>query len=139
MIVAVPGRIFWGWLGSGYVPPRMLMAWLALGMAAATAALGFIDASWPVSLTAAVSITLSATVMSWHGVVLSEAVRLAPAGMPGAATGGVLSFGQVGALLLPLVYAALLGLTGNHGIGFLVCGLPALAVGVMLLRRKVVG
>lgn len=139
MIVAVPGRIFWGWLGSGYVAPRMLMAWLALGMAAATAALGFIDASWPVSLTAAVSITLSATVMSWHGVVLSEAVRLAPAGMPGAATGGVLSFGQVGALLLPLVYAALLGLTGNHGIGFLVCGLPALAVGVMLLRRKVVG
>jgi nitrate/nitrite transporter NarK len=73
--------------------------------------------------------------MSWHGVVLSECVRLAPPGMPGAATGGVLSFGQVGGLLLPLVYALILGMSGNPGIGFLVCGLPGLVVGVMLLRR----
>lgn len=135
MVVGVPGRIFWGWLGTGRVAPHALLAWLALGMAAGTAALGFIDPAWPVLLTGAVAIALSATVMSWHGVVLSEAVRLAPTGAPGAATGGVLSFGQVGALLLPLVYAGLLWMTGNHGIGFLVCGLPALVVGVVLLRR----
>ena len=135
MIVAVPGRIFWGWLGSGYVAPRLLMAWLAIGMAAGAAALGMIGADWPVWLTGTVAVALSATVMSWHGVVLSECVRLAPPGMPGAATGGVLSFGQLGGLILPLVYALTLWLTGNHGIGFLLCGLPGLAVGVMLLRR----
>ncbi len=134
MFVAVPGRIFWGWLAGGHVAPRVLIAGLALGMAAGSAALGLIAADWPVWLTAAVAVALSATVMSWHGVVLSECVRLAPPGMPGAATGGVLSFGQVGGLLLPLVYAVMLGTTGNAGIGFLVCGLPGLVVGLMLLR-----
>ncbi len=135
MVVAVPGRIFWGWLAGAHVSPRVLMAGLALGMAAGAAALGMIGADWPVWLTAVVAVALSATVMSWHGVVLSECVRLAPPGMPGAATGGVLSFGQVGGLLLPLVYALILGMSGNPGIGFLVCGLPGLVVGVMLLRK----
>lgn len=135
MVVAVPGRIFWGWLAGAHVAPRVLMAGLSLGMAAGAAALGMIGAEWPVWLTAAVAVALSATVMSWHGVVLSECVRLAPPGMPGAATGGVLSFGQLGGLLLPLVYALCLRLSGDPGIGFLVCGLPGLLVGVMLLRK----
>ena len=135
MIVAVPGRIFWGWICGRYVSPRLLMAWLAIGMAAGAAALGMIGVAWPVWLTALVAIMLSATVMSWHGVVLSECVRLAPPGNPGAATGGVLSFGQLGGLLLPLVYALIWSVTGNVGIGFLVCGLPGLVVGGMLLRR----
>jgi hypothetical protein len=135
MVVAIPGRIFWGWVAGGLVAPRLLMAWLAIGMAAGAAALGMIGADWPVWLTAVVAVALSATVMSWHGVVLSECVRLAPPGNPGAATGGVLSFGQLGGLILPLVYAGMLSATGNTGIGFLVCGLPGLVVGVMLLRR----
>ena len=46
----------------------------------------------------------------------------------------MLSFGQMGGLLLPLVYAGVLVLTGNHGVGFAVCGLPALVVGLALLR-----
>jgi hypothetical protein len=50
-------------------------------------------------------------------------------------TGGVLSFGQVGALALPLLYSGLLELTGSYGVGFVVCGLPALVVGVQLLRK----
>jgi hypothetical protein len=136
MVIAVPGRIFWGWVASGHVAPRLLMAWLAIGMAAGGAALGMIGADWPVWLTGAVAVALSATVMSWHGVVLSECVRLAPAGNPGSVTGGVLSFGQLGGLILPLVYAGMLGSTGNSGIGFLVCGLPGLMVGVMLLARR---
>lgn len=134
MLVAVPGRILWGWLGSTIVSPRAIMAGLALGMAGSTLAMGFFGPAWPVVLTGFVAICLSMTVMSWHGVMLAEAARLAPPGQRGAATGGMLSFGQVGALLLPLVYAALLWATGSHGLGFAVCGLPALIVGVALLR-----
>ncbi len=135
MVVAIPGRIFWGWVAGAWVAPRVLMAGLAIGMAAGAAALGLIGAHWPVWLTAAVSVALSATEMSWHGVVLSECVRQAPPGNPGAATGGVLSFGQLGGLILPLVFAGMLSATGLAGIGFLVCGLPGLVVGVMLLRK----
>lgn len=134
MIIAVPGRIFWGWLGSGRVDPSVVMCWLALGMAGGTAMMGLLGPSWPLVLIGLVATALSATVMSWHGVLLSEAARLAPAGQRGAATGGVLSFGQLGGLLLPLLYSGLLVLTGSHGAGFAACGLPALVVGIALLR-----
>lgn len=134
MVIAVPGRIFWGWLGSGRVEPAMVMCWLALGMAGGTAAMALLGADWPLVLVGVVATTLSATVMSWHGVLLAEAARLAPPGQRGAATGGVLSFGQLGGLLLPLIYSAVLVATGSYGFGFTVCGLPALVVGIVLLR-----
>ena len=67
---------------------------------------------------------------------LARGARAAPEDMRGGATGGVLSFGQVGALALPLLYSGLLDLTGSYGIGFIVCGVPALLVGVQLLRQR---
>jgi MFS family permease len=134
MLVAVPGRVLWGWLGSGHVAPRVVMGGLALGMAASSALTGLYGPLWPVLLVGLVASGLSATAMSWHGVLLAETARLAPEGSRGAATGGVLSFGQVGALVLPLAYALLLGVTGSHGVGFMACAVPALLVGVVLLR-----
>jgi len=79
---------------------------------------------------------LSATALSWHGILLAETARAAPEGMRGSVTGGVLSFGQVGALALPVMYSGLLNLTGSYGIGFMVCSVPALLVAVRLLRRR---
>jgi len=133
--VAVPGRIVWGWLGSGHISPRLIMAGLAIGMAASVALLGLCSAGWPTLLVGLIAGVLSATALSWHGIVLAETARAAPEGMRGAVTGGVLSFGQVGALAEPLMYSALLGLTGSYGLGFVVCGIPALLVGVILLRQ----
>jgi MFS family permease len=139
MFVAMPCRILWGWLGSGLVAPRLMMAGLALGMAVTTGLLGAFGEHWPIWVVTLAAMVLSATAMSWHGVLLAETARLAPANMHGAATGGVLSFGQVGAFLLPLAYSACLSLTGSQGLGFAVCGLPALVVGVLLLRPAVAG
>ena len=133
--LAVPGRIVWGWLGSGHVSPRLIMAGLSLGMAGSVAVFGFCSAGWPPLLVGLVAGVISATALSWHGIVLAETARAAPEGMRGAVTGGVLSFGQVGALSEPLLYSALLGLTGSYGLGFIVCGIPALLVGVTMLRQ----
>ena len=133
--VAVPGRIVWGWLGSTHVSPRVMMAALALGMAGSVALLALCRAGWPVLLVGLIACALSATALSWHGILLAETARAAPEGMRGGVTGGVLSFGQVGALALPLLYSGLLDLTGSYGIGFIMCGVPALLVGVQLLRR----
>ena len=134
--IAVPGRIVWGWLGSGYISPRLIMAGLALGMAGSVGLLGVSSDGWPTLLVGLVAGVISATALSWHGVLLAETARAAPEGMRGAVTGGVLSFGQVGALAGPLMYSALLGLTGSYGLGFIVCGIPALLVGVNLLRQS---
>jgi MFS family permease len=134
--VAVPGRILWGWLGSSYVRPQMMMAGLALGMGISVTLLALCGPAWPVLLVGLIACVVSATALSWHGILLAETARAAPEGMRGGVTGGVLSFGQIGALGLPLVYSGLLDVTGSYGIGFIVCGVPALVVGVMLLRPR---
>jgi len=134
--VAVPGRILWGWIGSSFVSPRVMMAGLALGMAGSAVLLAFCSAGWPTLLVGLVACALSATALSWHGILLAETARAAPEDMRGAVTGGVLSFGQVGGLTLPLIYSGFLDQTGSYGIGFIVCGIPALLVGILLLRRS---
>ena len=133
--IAIPCRVLWSWLGSFHLSARLMMAWLALGMAAAALAMAFFTDAWPIVAIEAAAWVLSATALSWHGILLSEAARLAPQGMVGSATGGVLSFGQAGSLVCPLVYAGLLQWTGSYGLGFAVCGIPALFVGLNLLWR----
>jgi len=134
--VAVPGRILWGWLGSTRVSPRFMLACLAFGMAASAVVMGFYTAGWPVLLVGLVACVLSATALSWHGVLLAETARAAPEDMRGGVTGGVLSFGQLGSLLMPLMYAATLDGTGSYGLGFVICGLPAVITGIQLLRKN---
>jgi Major Facilitator Superfamily len=132
--IAVPCRILWGWLGSFHVAPRVVMAGLALGMAGTVAVTGSLAAIWPMVGMGLVGGMLSATAMSWHGILLSETARLAPAGSAGAVTGGVLSFGQIGAFLGPSAFSLLLGVTGGYSAGCALCAIPALWVGLSLLR-----
>jgi len=134
--VAVPCRIMWGWVGSFHVSPRLVMAGLALGMAGSVALTGLFSAAWPILAIGLVGAVLSATAMSWHGILLSETARLAPAGSAGAVTGGVLSFGQIGALLGPFAFSLVLGLTGGYGAGWALCTIPALWLGINLLRQR---
>ena len=135
--VAVPGRVLWGWLGSFHVAPRVVMAGLALGMAGSVAASATFSAAWPIGAVGLVGAVLSATAVSWHGILLSEAARLAPVGGIGAVTGGVLSFGQIGAFVGPFVFSLLLTLTGGYSAGWAVCAIPALWAGIGLLRPTI--
>ena len=131
--VAIPGRIFWGWLSSRYISPRAMLGFLAILMFLAVSGVALFSpiwADWQVTL---VAIVVSASVFSWHGVTLAEAARLAPASMRGAVTGGVLSFGQCGGLVLPLLYSLVLGVTESYKLGFFICALPAFFVGLLLL------
>jgi MFS family permease len=134
--VAVPCRILWGWLGSFHVTPRLVMAGLALGMAGSVSIVALFTGSWPAAVIGLVGGVLSATAMSWHGILLSETARLAPPGSAGAVTGGVLSFGQIGAFLGPSAFSLLLTLTGSYGFGWALCAVPALWVGISLLRPR---
>lgn len=134
--IAIPCRILWGWVGSFYVAPHMVMSGLAFGMAVSVALTGAFSATWPAVAIGAVTGALSATAMSWHGILLSESARLAPAGRAGTVTGGVLSFGQMGAFVCPSVFSLLLWLTGGYAAGWVVCAVPAVWVGANLLRKS---
>ena len=137
--LAIPCRILWGWVGSFYIAPRVVMSWLAFGMAASVAVTGAFTPAWSALAIGVVTGALSATAMSWHGILLSESARLAPPGRAGAVTGGVLSFGQMGAFLCPSVFSLLLRITGGYAIGWAVCAIPAVLVGIDLLRRREAG
>jgi MFS family permease len=134
--IAVPGRIIWGLLGSGYIQPRIVMAVLAFGMGASMIALSLYREGWPTILVGTIAAIISATALSWHGVLLAETANAAPEGQRGAVTGGVLSFGQLGALTAPTVFSILLGLSDSYSLGFIVCTIPALLVGYALLRQR---
>jgi MFS family permease len=135
-LLAVPGRIGWGWFAGVKEMPERVLGLLAGGMAASGIVLG-IAGSWAATaLILAGAIAMAGTALSWHGVLLAEAARLAPEGMRGAATGGVLSCGQVGGLVMPLAFALLLGVSGSYGLGFALCALPGFAVMVLMLRGE---
>ena len=136
VVIAVPGRIVWGLLGSGYIRPRIMMAALALGMVISMVLLGLSSEGWPTVVIGIIATVISATALSWHGVLLAEAARAAPEGSRGGVTGGVLSFGQIGALTAPSIFALLLGISNSYGLGFIVCSIPALLVGIALLRQR---
>ena len=130
--VAIPGRIFWGWLSSLFVQPKAMLGILALLMFLAVGITSLFDSTWLKWQVTFVAVLVSISVFSWHGVTLAEAAKLAPSKMRGTVTGGVLSFGQFGGLVLPLFYSAILGLTGSYQLGFLACSIPALLIGITL-------
>ena len=130
--VAIPGRIFWGWLSSRFIQPKAMLAILALLMFLAVGMTSLIDFTWSNWRVTFVAVVVSISLFSWHGVTLAQAAKLAPSSMRGTVTGGVLSFGQFGGLVLPLLYSLILTLTGSYQLGFLCCSMPALIVGIIL-------
>ena len=133
--LAIPARILWGWVGSTLIQPRQLLAFLALVMAISTMLMGAFDRHWSHVAVLTVNCAISLSVLSWHGVLLSEAARLAPAGEAGRITGGILAFGALGQIVFP----ALFGLgywTGGYGMAFTMISIPAALVAVTFLLWK---
>lgn len=138
MTIAIPARIVWGWVASGLLPAKMLLAGFGLSMFVAVAAMGLMSAAWPMAGVVAVVLACSATAVSWHGVLLAETARLAPEGQVGSMTGGVLAFGNLGQILLPSAFSALVVISESYLLAFTLCGLPAAIAGIWLLggRRR---
>lgn len=133
-LVAIPARIFWGWLGS-LVHAGTLLAWFGLGMFAAGVGLALLPAEPPVALAVAAGVLASATALSWHGVLLAEVARLSPPGQVGAMTGGVLSFAGLGQVVLPASFGALVAADVPYAAAWPLITLPALVASVLLRRR----
>jgi MFS family permease len=134
-LVAVFSRVFWGSLGN-VVGSQRLLGLLGIAMAVVATILGFITPEWPFWLVAVVALTLASTAVSWQGVMLSEVARLAPPGMVGAMTGGVISFGSATAIAYPLIITLLLNATGSYTLCFALSAAPPFVVALILLRSS---
>ncbi len=134
--VAIFTRILWGTMAGRFATPRQVLAGLGMAMAAAAVGVGLFAPSWPIVTIGIIAVLYTATAFSWHGVLLAEVARLAPPGRVGATTGGLLVFIMTSSTLYPLALGAIVGATGSYGIGYMVAAVPALVVGIRLLRRR---
>ena len=75
------------------------------------------------------------TALGWHGILLAEVARLAPPGQIGGVTGGVLAFTSIAMMTYPALYGSILAITASYSIGFMVCSVPAIASGLIFLRK----
>ena len=131
-LIAAPGRIFWGWISSVWVSPKALLIGLAIAMACGCASMGFYTDEWSYLAIMTPMLIVSATALSWHGVLLSETARLAPDGEFGAITGGVLAFGTAGQIVFPLLFGLGYWIAGYQG-AFVTVSIPALCTAAILL------
>lgn len=131
--VAIFARIFWGWFAGRLNIERPTLAALGIAMTIACALMAAIEVGWTTTVILAIGMMISATALSWHGVLLSEIARRSPAGQVGQFTGGVLCFGNAAMMAYPAVYGLLLTVGFGYGTGFMLAGIPALIAGGMFL------
>lgn len=125
-LVAIAGRIFWGWLAGRHARPRALLAFLSVAMAASAAAIGLATPAWGVAGLGAAALAFGATGVSWNGVHLAEVARNAPPGQVAVVMGGVISCCFLGLILLPALFGAVFVAAGLSGVGFAAIAAPCL-------------
>ena len=133
--MAVIARIFWGYLASTVSTARTILGGIGIFGALAAILVSLFDGNWGYSFILMVAVLYNVTALSWHGILLAEVARLAPSDRIGGVTGGVLSFTSIAMMSYPALYGALLAITGSYSIGFFVCSVPAIASGLIFLRR----
>lgn len=126
-LVAIAGRVFWGWLAGGRANPRKLLAWLSVAMFLAVTAIGMATPAWGLWGLAAAAVAFGATGVAWNGVHLAEVARHAPAGEVAVVMGGVISCCFLGLIALPALFGAVFVAAGLSGIGFIAIAIPSLA------------
>jgi hypothetical protein len=132
-LVAIPARIFWGWIG-GLVRADVVLAWFGAGMFLACFALAMLPVGAPTWMAIAAAVAASATALSWHGVLLAEIARLSPHGQVGAMTGGVLSFAGLGQMALPGLFGAAVAAGLPFSAAWPLVAAPALVVAALARR-----
>ena len=130
--MGIVGRPFWGVVADRLQAPRQLLAGLGIAMGFCGLAAALFRPDSPVTVVVVLCAVYGASAVGWNGVFLAEVARTAPPGEVGVVTGGVMLFTFSGALLGPLAFGAILGLTGSYALGFLFIALLPLVMGLRL-------
>ena len=126
-------RVGWGWVSDRWISARPLLAGLGAGTVASTvAAIAFSDA-WSFGALAAASAALGITGVGWNGIYFAEIARVVPVEKVGLATGGVLMFTFIGAVLGPSTFGAIVAATGSYAAAFIAMDALVLATVVALV------
>jgi len=134
MGAGIVGRLIWGWVGTKYVPPLLLLAMLGFVMGFAHMAIGLVTPEWQTMAVWGVAFAYGLTGIGYQGVLLAEIARVAPPGMAGVITGGAVFFAYAGMILLPAAFGLILALLDSYRLAFLILGFIPIVVGAKLLH-----
>ena len=134
-IGGVAGRIFWGWLADRTRCAGMLLGALGIGMTVASLATAAFGQGWPYAAVLAVCALFGITAVGWNGVQIAETARLSPPGTAGVVGGGTTFITFTGIIVMPALFALAHEMTDSWRIPFALFCLPALVMGVTLLRH----
>jgi MFS family permease len=132
---SVIGRVLWGVLADRVLTRRAMLGLLGIGMGLSALVALAAGPGWPAWLLFLYAAVFGATAVGWNGVFLAEIARIAPPGRTSEATGGCLFFTFLGVVITPLIFNAVLALTGAYASAYAVFAIPALAVGIWMLVR----
>ncbi|MCG8380672.1 MAG: MFS transporter [Gammaproteobacteria bacterium] len=135
-IAALFARIFWGWLGSRYLSPPHVLAFLGFAMSLSAVILTFANPNWSVAIVTVIASIVTGTALSWHGVLFAEIARHSPPGKVGPYTGSVLAFTAAGQMTIPALFGVSLATFENYQYGFYFAAFLTLTAGILLLYRQ---
>ena len=130
----VVARIFWGWVADRTRRAGVVLGALGVGMTIATLATAAFTRDWPYAGVLVVCALFGITAVGWNGVQIAETARLSPPGMAGTVGGGTTFITFTGIIVMPALFALLHDSSGSWRVPFVLLSLPALAMGLMLLR-----
>jgi len=132
-LASVAGRVLWGIVADRVLSRRATLGMLGVGMGITALFALAAGPGWPLWTLFAFALALGVTAVGWNGVFLAELTRLAPQGRIGDVTGGSSFFTFLGVVVRPPLFHLVLGLTSSYGATYALFGMPALAVGAILL------
>jgi hypothetical protein len=136
---AVWARILWGWVGGSLLSPRLVLSGIGLVGGFSAVSMLWLDTSWSVAAILVIAIFYNISALSWHGILLAETARLAPADQVGGVTGGVLSFTSIAMMIYPAVFGVILATTESYRLGFALASIPSFIAFFIFLRQPVEG
>jgi hypothetical protein len=136
---AIWARIAWGVLGSSLLSPRLVLSGIGLIGALSALSILWIDNTWSFAGILTIAVFYNISALSWHGILLAETARLAPADQVGGVTGGVLSFTSIAMMSYPAVFGIILATTESYKVGFALASIPSLIASVIFLYRPIEG
>lgn len=141
-VAGVIGRLGWGVVADRSGNGAMTLVVVSVISIAAALVTATLTASSPTWLVLGTIVVFGFTAVGWNGVFMAEIARLAPDGMIGSATGGVLVAVFFGVMIGPLIFNGILDVYQSYTVSFavmsVVSGIGILAILrlMMLDRRK---
>jgi len=134
-IAGAGGRVVWGFVADRVGDQRRVLALTGAIMTAGGLGVAAFGPGWPLAAMQAVCAVLGFTAIGFNGIYLARIAALAPTGQSAFATGGALVVFNAIAVVSPLVFSAVVALSGGYSAGFLLLAVATTIATAAFLRR----